>query len=214
MNDSETRGCFISIEGIEGVGKSTNIRFICDFLNGLGIKNVSTREPGGTPISEQIRDVLLAAENNSLCPMTELLLIFSGRAQHIHELIEPALTSGSWVVCDRFTDATYAYQGAGRGLPADLIQGMEILVQGLIRPDLTLIFDIQADLGLKRAHRRSKPDRFEREELEFFNRVRECYLTRANAFPDRCKLIDASQNIGEVQNEIKNLLEQFVVSQT
>ena len=151
MNDSETRGCFISIEGIEGVGKSTNIRFICDFLNDLGIKNVSTREPGGTPISEQIRDVLLAAGNKSLCPMTELLLIFSGRAQHIHELIEPALTSGSWVVCDRFTDATYAYQGAGRGLPTDLIQGMEILVQGLIRPDLTLIFDIQADLGLKRA---------------------------------------------------------------
>ena len=214
MNDSHIRGSFISIEGIEGVGKSTNIRFICEFLNRLGIANIATREPGGTPISEQIRDLLLEVSNKSICPMAELLMMFSGRAQHICEIIEPALASGSWVICDRFTDATYAYQGAGRGLSVDLIQQLEILVQGAIRPDLTLIFDIQTNLGLERADQRGNPDRFEREDIEFFDRARHCYLTIADASPDRCKLIDASQSIGQVQSEIRDLLEQFVASRT
>ena len=212
MNARPAPGSFISIEGIEGVGKSTNIKFICEILDDIGIKHISTREPGGTPIAEEIRHLLLAIDNKSICPMSELLMMFAGRAQHLHELIEPALLEGTWVVCDRFTDATYAYQGAGRGLPAELIEQMEVIVQGSIRPDLTLIFDIQAHLGLERASQRSNPDRFEREEIEFFNRARECYLARARAFPNRCKLIDASQSISQVQSELNDLLRNFVVS--
>ena len=212
MNVRPARGSFISIEGIEGVGKSTNINFICEILDDIGIKHISTREPGGTPVAEKIRDLLLAIDNKSICAMSEFLMIFAGRAQHIHELIEPALVEGTWVVCDRFTDATYAYQGAGRGLPAELIEQLEVIVQGSIRPDLTLIFDIQAHLGLERASQRSNPDRFEREEIEFFNRARECYLARARAFPKRCKLIDASQSISQVQSELNDLLRDFVVS--
>ena len=138
MNVRPARGSFISIEGIEGVGKSTNINFICEILDDIGIKHISTREPGGTPIAEKIRDLLLAIDNKSICAMSEFLMIFAGRAQHIHELIEPALVEGTWVVCDRFTDATFAYQGGGRGLKTELISDLELITQKDLHPNKLL----------------------------------------------------------------------------
>ena len=205
-------GQFITIEGIEGAGKTSCIGCVERLLTRNNIEYITTREPGGTNLAEKIRHILLETKDEPPVDLCELLLIFAGRAQHIHNVILPALNAGIWVVCDRFTDATYAYQGAGRGLPAELIEQMEVIVQGSIRPDLTLIFDIQAHLGLERASQRSNPDRFEREEIEFFNRARECYLARASAFPNRCKLIDASQSISQVQSELNDLLRDFVVS--
>ena len=205
-------GQFITIEGIEGAGKTSCIGCVERLLTRNSIEYITTREPGGTNLAEKIRHILLETKDEPPVDLCELLLIFAGRAQHIHNVILPALNAGIWVVCDRFTDATYAYQGAGRGLPAELIEQMEVIVQGSIRPDLTLIFDIQAHLGLERASQRSNPDRFEREEIEFFNRARECYLARASAFPNRCKLIDASKSISQVQSELNDLLRDFVVS--
>ena len=157
------RGKFITIEGTEGVGKTTNIQFIQDWLKSKQLAYICTREPGGTPMAEQIRELLLAPREELVCDTAELLLMFAGRAQHLNQVIEPSLAEGAWVLCDRFTDATYAYQGAGRNMRSDLIAELELIVQGSLRPDLTLILDIPVEIGLQRANERSEPDRFERE---------------------------------------------------
>ena len=172
--------------------------FIKGWLEAKKLSYISTREPGGTPLAEQVRELLLAPRAELVCSASELLLMFAGRAQHIDQVIEPALAGGRWILCDRFTDATYAYQGAGRKMGSDLIAELEILVQGSLRPDLTLILDIPVEIGLKRASARSDPDRFELEQVEFFERVRRGYLGIAEQDPDRCKLIDASQPLERV----------------
>ena len=206
------RGKFITIEGTEGVGKTTNMAFIKSWLEAKKLSYISTREPGGTPLAEQVRELLLAPRAELVCSASELLLMFAGRAQHIDQVIEPTLAEGRWILCDRFTDATYAYQGAGRKMGSDLIAKLEILVQGSLRPDLTLILDIPVEIGLKRASTRSDPDRFELEQVEFFERVRRGYLGIAEQDPDRCKLIDASQPLEQVQSQIASVLETFYVS--
>ena len=203
------RGKFITIEGTEGVGKTTNIQFIQSWLHSKQLAYLCTREPGGTPLAEQIRELLLAPREELVCDTAELLLMFAGRAQHLNQVIEPALEEGAWVLCDRFADATYAYQGAGRGMGTSLISELELIVQGSLRPDLTLILDIPVEVGLKRASERSAPDRFEQEKTEFFDRVRNGYLQIADEHPDRCVVIDASQPLDEVQRELSIALEAF-----
>lgn len=203
------RGKFITIEGTEGVGKTTNIQFIQNWLESKQLAYLCTREPGGTPLAEQIRELLLAPREELVCDTAELLLMFAGRAQHLNQVIEPALTEGTWVLCDRFTDATYAYQGAGRGMGTSLIAELELIVQGSLRPDLTLILDIPVELGLKRASERSDPDRFEQEKTEFFDLVRNGYLDIARKHTDRCVVIDASQPLELVQRELTIALEAF-----
>jgi dTMP kinase len=209
LNRISMRGKFITIEGTEGVGKTTNIQFIKDWLDAKNLPFLSTREPGGTPLAEQIRELLLAPRDELVCDTAELLLMFAGRAQHLNQVIEPSLAEGAWVLCDRFTDATYAYQGAGRNMREDLISELELIVQGSLRPDLTLILDIPVEIGLKRASERSEPDRFEQEKTEFFQRVRKAYLDIARQYSDRCVVVDASQSLEAVQREISIALEAF-----
>ena len=204
------RGRFITIEGTEGVGKTTNIAFIKQWLDDNKISFVSTREPGGTPLAEEIRQLLLSNREEQVCSKAELLMMFAGRAQHIDKIIEPELDKGHWVLCDRFTDATYAYQGAGREMGDELIASLETMVQGSMRPDLTLLLDIPVELGLERAGKRSQPDRFELEKTDFFNRVRQAYLTMAKNNPQRYKIIDASQALEDVQQQISNTLNNFL----
>ncbi len=200
------QGLFITIEGIEGVGKSTNLAHVRGFLEAASIPVVCTREPGGTPLAESIRDLLLAPRSERVAEWTELLLVFAARAQHLAEVIEPALAHGDWVLCDRFTDATYAYQGGGRGLDRAAVAALEQLVQGGRRPDCTLLLDAPVTLGLERAGRRGALDRFERERVDFFERVREVYLSRAAAEPQRLRVIDASRPLAEVQAQIDVVL--------
>ncbi|MGB1333386.1 MAG: dTMP kinase [Porticoccaceae bacterium] len=204
------RGKFLTIEGTEGVGKTTNIEFIKQWLDGNQISFVSTREPGGTPLAEEIREVLLCNRDEKVCSKAELLMMFAGRAQHIDQVIEPQLAKGNWVLCDRFTDATYAYQGAGREMGDELIKSLETMVQGAMRPDLTLVLDVPVELGLERAGNRSEPDRFEREKTDFFNRVRQAYLSMATNNPQRYKIIDATQNLEHVQLQIEAALTSFL----
>ena len=204
------RGKFITIEGTEGVGKTTNIEYIKQWLENNGISYVNTREPGGTPFAEEIRQVLLANREEKVCSKAELLMMFAGRAQHIDQVIEPQLAQGNWVLCDRFTDATYAYQGAGREMGNDVIERLEAMVQGDMRPDLTLVLDVPVELGLKRAVKRSEPDRFEREKADFFNRVRQAYLSMATNSPQRYKIIDASRTLEQVQTQIAATLDSFL----
>lgn len=205
-------GKFISLEGTEGVGKSTNVAFICAWLAQRQIPFVTTREPGGTGYGDQIRALLLDVREEALDPLAELLLIFAARAQHLAQLIRPALAAGSWVVCDRFTDATYAYQGGGRGIDTDSIAALEHLVQGALRPDLTLVLDISPALGLARVRGRGALDRFEREQLDFFARVRSAYRSRALAAPERYRMIDASRDIAQVQADIDQALTAFIAA--
>jgi dTMP kinase len=202
-------GCLLTVEGIEGVGKTTNINWICECLAEQGIPYVQSREPGGTALAEEIRQLLLTPRDESMSDLTELLLVFAARAQHLHQLIQPALARGDWVVCDRFTDATYAYQGGGRGLDTSLIATLETLVQGDLRPDLTLILDIEPAQGLARAYQRGAPDRFEQEAIGFFARVRRAYLDRAQASPERYLIVDAGKELADVQAQIKTGLAQF-----
>jgi dTMP kinase len=204
------RGKFLTIEGTEGVGKTTNIEFIKQWLDGNQISFVSTREPGGTPLAEEIREVLLCKRDEKVCSKAELLMMFAGRAQHIDQVIEPHLARGNWVLCDRFTDATYAYQGAGREMGSELIAQLETMVQGSMRPDLTLILDVPVELGLERAGKRSEPDRFELEKNDFFNRVRQAYLRMAENNPQRYKIIDASLSLDDVQQQIADNLSRFL----
>ena len=210
MNNSITTGKFITVEGTEGVGKSTNMAFIEAWLKKAGKELVVTREPGGTELGEKLRAVLLDAKEQSMCDDTELLLMFAARAQHLQEVIQPALAAGKWVLCDRFTDATYAYQGGGRGIKMSRIAQLEQWVQGDLRPDMTLILDLAVAAGLERAGNRSEPDRFELEKHDFFNKVRDTYLARAAALPERYQVIDAAPSITEVQQSIQRVLEKMV----
>lgn len=206
------RGKFITVEGGEGAGKSTNIAFIKSYLEQHGIRVIETREPGGTAISERIRGILLDSKVQNMCADTELLLMFAARAQHINEVIGPNLQQGNWILCDRFTDATYAYQGGGRGIDMQRIEALEDWVQGDLRPDLTVIFDLPVEQGLERAGKRSEPDRFEQENIEFFTRVREAYLQRARLSPQRYAVIDASPEITQVQQQITQVLSKVLAS--
>jgi dTMP kinase len=209
---AEERGRFITVEGIEGVGKSTNLEFVRRWLTGKGKSLVVTREPGGTPLGEQIRGLLLDHRQRAMADDTELLLMFAARAQHLHEVIEPELAQGNWVLCDRFTDATYAYQGGGRGIDMARIAALEDWVQGARRPDLTLLLDVPVEIGLARVHQRGERDRFEREQQTFFERVRQTYLGRARQEPQRYRVIDASVTLEEVQAQLATTLEQWVAS--
>ncbi|MEZ5528609.1 MAG: dTMP kinase [Porticoccaceae bacterium] len=201
---------FITVEGGEGVGKTTNMAFIRQWLSQNGIPFIATREPGGTPFAEDIRTLLLAPREEPVDENTELLLMFAARAQHLAQVIRPALERGDWVLCDRFTDATYAYQGGGRGVAMEKIARLENLVQGTLRPNLTLLLDIPIEQGMARANNRGAPDRFEREKLSFFNAVRGCYLDRAAAEPERYRIVDAGQPLELVQRDIAAVLQQFV----
>ena len=203
---------FITVEGTEGVGKTTNINFIKSWLRQNEIKFVATREPGGTPLAEEIRDLLLKPRDELVVSSAELLLMFAGRAQHLNKVILPALQADTWVLCDRFTDATYAYQGFGRQMSSELIVQLENIVQGDIRPDLTLLLDIPVEIGLERANDRGDPDRFEQEQQDFFNRVRAGYLSLANENSDRYVVIDASQELQDVQTDIALALDNFYKS--
>jgi len=197
-----TKGKFITIEGSEGAGKSTNIGFLQTYLESKNIEFILTREPGGTPIAEKIRDLLLDRSNTSLCDDTELLLMFAARAQHLNELIIPTLESGKWVISDRFTDASYAYQGGGRGLSWEKIAQLEQWVQGQLRPDATILLDIPVDIGMERVRERGETDRFEQEQLSFFNRIRDAYLKLASDNPERFHIIDTQPSITEVHEQM------------
>jgi dTMP kinase len=201
------RGRFVTFEGVEGAGKSTQLRLAAAALRARGLEVVETREPGGTPVAEAIRTVLLAPRDDAMPPMTELLLMFAARAAHLADRIGPALQRGAWVLCDRFTDATYAYQGAGRGVDRAAIAALEALVQGRLRPDLTLLFDVPAEVGLERARRRNhEADRFEQEAVEFFERVRAGYLEIARREPARVRVVDASRTEAAIALEVEAIL--------
>lgn len=206
-------GKFITLEGTEGVGKSTNLIHVRNWLEQRGIDVVVSREPGGTPLAEEIREVLLAQRNEAFDAVAELLLIFSARAQHLAGVIRPALDRGAWVLCDRFTDATYAYQGAGRGLDKATILQLEAMVQQGLQPDLTIVLDIDVETGLQRASHRGALDRFEREEVSFFERVRAGYRERAAAAPDRYAVVDAGNPLDDVQRQIDQVLERLLTGQ-
>jgi len=206
------RGSFLTIEGGEGAGKSTMMDRVAAWLESRGRQVVRTREPGGTELAEKLRHILLDKTNTGLSDQAELLLVFAARAQHLTELIRPALARGDTVLCDRFTDATWAYQGGGRGLPAEDIAVLERLVHGDLQPDLTLLLDIPVEQGLQRASRRSESDRFEEESLGFFERVREAYLRRAAAAPQRFVVIDASGGVEQVWERVEAALQQRMPS--
>lgn len=203
-------GCFITIEGIEGVGKTTNIEFIEKLLEDAGKDIVMTREPGGTSLGEDVRELLLGHKHDGMSRDAELLLMFAARAEHLDKVVKPALDANKWVLCDRFTDATYAYQGGGRGFDTIPIETLENLVQGELRPDITLLLDVSVEIGLERAGKRSEPDRFEKEKHEFFERVRQTYLQRAKADPTRMIVIDASKSLADVQAQIQIAITDFL----
>ena len=193
-----------------GVGKTTNIAFIQSLLEGSNIPVLLTREPGGTALAESIREILLDKEQEKIAEQTELLMMFAARAQHIKHVIKPALDQGVWVLCDRFTDATYAYQGGGRNMALSAISWLENFVQGDLRPDLTLLLDAPIQIGMNRAGQRGALDRFESEQLAFFEQVRQTYLSIAEQQAERVKIIDASQNLDNVQNQISHIITPFI----
>ncbi|SFV81454.1 Thymidylate kinase [hydrothermal vent metagenome] len=201
------RGKFITIDGVEGAGKSTQIDFIRDYLSNKGINVILTREPGGTELGEKIRELLLSPETKFMHSETELLLMFAARNEHIHRKIMPALAQGDWVLSDRFTDASYAYQGGGRGLDINRIAQLEQWVLQDFTPDMTLLLDVPVELGMSRIESRGKKDRIELEAMDFFNRVRESYIDRSKQFPDRIKLIDSSQTVEFTTQQIKAVLD-------
>lgn len=204
-------GLFITVEGIEGVGKSTNMAFIEERCRSAGHTVCVTREPGGTPMAEKIRQLILEAKADELSDISELLLMFAARGEHLSALIRPALERGETVLCDRFTDATFAYQGAGRRLDSGLISTLEEIVQGDLRPDLTILLDVPLDVSAQRvAGRGEAEDRFERERTAFFQRVRDAYLAIAEAEPGRVRLIDASRPLAEVQADIARALDSIL----
>jgi dTMP kinase len=207
---STIAGRFLTVEGIEGVGKSTQVARLSKALSALGTAHVVTREPGGTPLAEKIREIVLDPRDETLPPTAELLLMFAARAVHLANHVEPNLTAGRWVICDRFIDATYAYQGGGRRLRTADIRVLETMVQGARRPDLTLLLDAPVAIALRRARERNAgglPDRFESERTEFFERVRDAYLARAAAEPERITIIDARQSADDVAARILAVLE-------
>jgi len=210
MTDKKTTGMFITLEGSEGVGKTSNLEYLKNLLDRAQIDYIVTREPGGTPMGEALRNMLLSDDFKGMADDTELLLMFAARAEHVAQVIRPALARGTWVLCDRFTDATYAYQGGGRQLDMARIETLEHWVLGELRPDLTLLLDAPVEVGRERAGKRSTPDRFEQERDGFFNRVRNTYLDRARAEPDRIKVVDASLDLAAVQRQIDQLLQPYL----
>lgn len=211
MSDGTGRGYFITLEGIEGAGKSTQVEPLATWLRARGLTVLTTREPGGSPIAEHIRALLLDPANAGMSETAELLLMFAARAEHLAKTIRPALESGHCVICDRFTDATYAYQGGGRGVDPSRIALLETLVQGALRPDLTLLFDLSPQRGLARARRRGEADRFEQETARFFAATRTVYLERAEAAPERYRVLDATAPLAEVTEQAVALLDDFLV---
>ncbi len=202
---------FITIEGIEGVGKSTAMKFIQEYFQQHQQECLLTREPGGTPVAEKIRQILLTPTTEEIITSeTELLLMFASRAQHIANVIEPALQAGKWVISDRFVDASYAYQGGGRKIPLAQIESLDAWVVRNVRPQVTILLDCPPEIGLARAKHRGQQDRIEQEKVDFFTRVREVYLSCAKKFPERFCLIDASQPLSVVQAELKNILDQLL----
>jgi dTMP kinase len=201
------RGRFITLEGVEGVGKSTQLQAICERLRAHGLHVIETREPGGTAEADEVRAILLKVRNGGFDPMAELLLMFAARAMHVEKVIRPALASGSWVVCDRFTDASYAYQGGGRGIPSAHIASLERLVLKGLKPDITLLLDVDPAVGMARARGRGKLDRFEQEKSAFFDKVRRVYRARAKQEPRRIQVIDAGQGVYSVQRDISAVMD-------
>jgi dTMP kinase len=205
------RGCFVTFEGGEGAGKSTNLQYVHDRLTAAGIPLLLSREPGGTALGEKIRGLLLDPENKGMSSDTELLLMFAARAEHLSRVIAPALQRGTWVLCDRFTDATYAYQGGGRGIPNQRIALLEEWVHGGFQPDMTILFDLPIEVGMQRAGQRGELDRFEQEQISFFEAVRARYLERADHDQRRFRVIDASLELAAVQRQLDRLIEELLV---
>jgi dTMP kinase len=199
------RGKFITFEGIDGAGKSTHLAWATDFLRGRDVRLIVTREPGGTVLGEHLRKIMLAGDQR-IHPETETLMMFTARRQHLEDVIRPALQRGDWVLCDRFTDASFAYQGGGRGVAKDKLEALERWVHPELQPDLTLLFDVSAELGQSRVARIKLPDRFEREDAAFFGRVRSAYLERWRQWPNRIVRIDGSKAIADIQREIEQQL--------
>ena len=197
------RGKFITLEGMDGAGKSTHIPDIIKLLESKGVEVVATREPGGTPLGEQLRTLLL---NEPMHSETETLLMFAARKEHIAKVIEPALTRGAWVLSDRFTDATYAYQSGGRGVLANKVIELESWVHGSLQPDLTLLFDVPVEVSVARLASARTPDKFERESSEFFTKIRNAYLDRANKNPNRFCIINSNQALDDVKVEVENII--------
>lgn len=211
MTNQESRaGRFITIEGTEGVGKSTHLDFIAQFLREKGITVITTREPGGTIVAEQIREILLHSERGAMSHRCELLLMFAARASHLDQLILPALERGEWVVCDRFTDATYAYQGGGRGIPDAIISELNASATESMTPDLTILLDAPLEITAKRRHERGLTDRFEQEEVDFFRRVQVKYRDIASRNPGRVRCVDAAETIDEVQRNLARILTAYI----
>jgi len=201
-----TQGKFITLEGIDGAGKSTQLAWIVELLQRAGLQTVLTREPGGTPLGEQLRALLLD-KSMTMHPETEALLMFAARREHLDKVIQPAVAQGQWVISDRFTDASFAYQGGGRGLDTAKLEILEHWVQGALQPDLTLYFDVPVEVGQQRVSQIKDVDRFEKEQASFFQRVRAAYLDRARQFPDRIKIIDSSQSLAEVKAVVEQTLQ-------
>jgi dTMP kinase len=204
------RGRFITVEGIEGVGKSTNIEVLVQRIEAAGLPVLTTREPGGTPFAEDIREILMNRGEEPVPAMAELLLMFAARSFNVNNVIQPALEAGTWVVCDRFTDSTRAYQGGGRGLPMETIDAIASWVHGTTWPDLTILLDAPVDIGMARAGRRSEPDRIEREKHDFFERVRRSYLEIAQREPERMAVVDATRDIDSVTAETGELVQRLL----
>jgi dTMP kinase len=197
------RGKFITLEGMDSAGKSTHIPDIIKLLESKGVEVISTREPGGTVLGEQLRALLL---NEAMHPETETLLMFAARREHIAKVIEPGLARGAWVLSDRFTDATYAYQSGGRGVSAEKVISLEAWVQGNLQPDLTLLFDVPVEVSVARLASARSPDKFERESAEFFTLIRNAYLDRANKHPNRFRVVNSNQALSDVKIEVKNII--------
>ena len=210
LDEKSNRALFITFEGVEGAGKTTNIEYIADIIKASGQEYVLTREPGGTVLGEKVRELLISKDLPEMHQDTELLLMFAARAEHVQKVILPALKKGVWVLCDRFTDASYAYQGAGRGINSNSIQVLENLVQGSLRPDITFLFDLSAEVGLSRAQSRGETDRFEQQHIDFFNRVREEYLNIAKQDVNRFRIVNAEHELATVQKQIDGYLEQII----
>lgn len=201
-------GRFITLEGMDGAGKTTHLEWLRQNLVARGLPLVVTREPGGTPLGEALRKLLLDSHEPRQ-PDTEALLMFAARREHIATVIAPALAAGKWVLCDRFTDATYAYQAGGSGMDWERVAALESWVQGELQPDLTLYFDLEPELGRARARQVRAPDRFERERLEFYERVRTAYLRRAREHPGRIRVIDAARTITEIQSTLQQIISTY-----
>ncbi len=212
MSQAITRGRFITLEGGEGAGKSTSLACLCTRLQAAGVNVRHTREPGGTPLGEKLRELLLNPDHTGMHSDTELLLMFAARAQHLHEVILPALARGEWVICDRFTDATYAYQGGGRGIDVQRIALLENWVQQGFQPDTTLLFDLPVAQGLERAGKRGALDRFEQEQQDFFEQVRHAYLERAAQNPERFLIVDAGRELAAVQQQLDDIINTILTS--